>query len=1309
MFKLSTIAFAVCGLVALAFVVDGATLSSMGILHGAMWWRLLAVDGLVFAISLAVAILVHRKGLRISRSSEEELRIAKEGQALASTYASNILECFPEPVLVVDASGLVVSSNHLAEATFEKKQASIIGSSLPSLFVDPDRILDLFDKVRYRGIARDEAVALSVFGQLTYTLGISLLAVADSGPPNFLVHLRDTEAAQKTEREALDQAAYLRKLIEASMDPLFALSTEGLITDVNEAAAARTGVSRDKLLGMEFEKLFLDSVAVKQGFQRVFAEGSIADFPLTMKSATGSPLSVLFNASVFRLEQGGTTGIVAVARDVTASLLAEAERDKREWIATGIALLNQVFQVQGNSADLARRILSTVAELVGAQVAAFYIADAERNGGSLSMLASYAYTKRKGLPSHFLPGEGIVGQAALERKQILLEDLPAGYIRVVSGLGDSPPQGICVTPLLFEDVVVGVIEIASIGRIADRTLEFLEQSGPMIAVAIEATRSRESVVLALKQSQELGEELEAQKKSLAQLNEGLGEQTALLKESEHRLQFQQAELETSNVELEQQTARLRDSEQHLLKQQRELELANDSLTQSNSLLEFQKAEIEEAKIALARQAEEVTLASKYKSEFLANMSHELRTPLNSLLLLARSLKDNSGGNLTGDQVESATIIYESGSDLLNLINEILDLSKVEAGKMELHIQEVELAQISRSILSQFSHMAASQGLDFQVDISPELPATVVTDGQRLGQILRNLIGNALKFTEKGGVSVSFGFPEVGTVYTRPGFSSERSFAIEVRDSGIGIAADKQKLIFEAFHQAETGDRRRFGGTGLGLSISREFSALLGGEIHLASEPGKGSTFTLYLPLALGKTGDRVAGNAAGSASTRGSQPGWVKGLGAGVGAVKSAAAGRAATSGEGGRRDPENSEDCGDDRDCIGDLDRVMLLIEDDKLFASILSGIMRERGFKVIVAGTGEEGLARAREFKPHGIILDIQLPGMDGWSVLDSLKRDVSVRHIPVHIVSGQEPGLPHLGSGAIGFATKPINRERILEVLDRIEAATAKAHKRVLVVEDDEYMRKETVRIIGDDNVEVDEVTTGKDAIEILRKQSYDLAIIDLGLPDMQGLDLLRNLTEAKVSLPPVIIHTARELTLEEEFFLRDYSDSVVVKDVRSQERLIDEVALFLHRVVRDLPDDNKRAILHLHDSDESLRGRKVLIVEDDMRTMFAMARTLAGHGMVPLKAENGQRALGLLDEQPDIDLVLMDIMMPVMDGYEATKAIRAQERFARLPVIALTAKAMKEDRQKCIDAGATDYLAKPVDLDRLASLMRILLCR
>ncbi|MFZ4617594.1 MAG: response regulator [Rectinemataceae bacterium] len=1299
MFKLSTIAFAVCGLVALAFVVDGAALSSMGNLHGALWWRLLAVDSVVFAISLAVAILVHRKGLRISKSSEEELRIAKEGQALASTYASNILECFPEPVLVVDASGLVVSSNRLAEATFEKKQASIIGTQLSSLFVDPDRILDLFDKVRYRGIARDEAVALSVFGKLTYTLGISLLAVTDSGPPNFLVHLRDTEAAQKTEREALDQAAYLRNLIEASMDPLFALSTEGLITDVNEAATVRTGFSRDELLGMEFEKLFLDPVAVRKGHQRVLAEGSITDFPLAMKSATGNPLNVLFNASVFRLEQGGTTGIVAVARDVTASLLAEAERDKREWIAIGIARLNQVFQVQGNAADLARRILSTVAELVGAQVAAFYVADAE---GSLGMLASYAYTKRKGLPSHFLPGEGIIGQAALERKQILLEDLPGDYIRVVSGLGDAPPQGICVTPLLFEDAVVGVIEIASIGRIADRTLEFLEQSSPMIAVAIEATRSRESVVLALKQSQELGEELEAQRKSLAQLNEGLVEQTARLQESEHRLQLQQAELETSNVELEQQSARLRDSEQNLLKQQRDLELANDSLTQSNSILEFQKAEIEQAKVALARQAEEVTLASKYKSEFLANMSHELRTPLNSLLLLARSLKDNTGGNLTGDQVESATVIYESGSDLLNLINEILDLSKVEAGKMELHIQEVELAQISRSILAQFSHMAASQGLDFQVDISPELPATVVIDGQRLGQILKNLIGNALKFTEKGGVSVSFGYPEAGTVYTRPGFSSERSFAIEVRDSGIGIAADKQKLIFEAFHQAETGDRRRFGGTGLGLSISREFSALLGGEIHLASEPGKGSTFTLYLPLALGKTGDRVAG----SASARGSEPGRAKGHG--IGAGGGAAVG-AATSGEAGRRDPEGSEVCGDDRDCIGDHDRVMLLIEDDRLFAGILSGIMRERGFKVILAGSGEEGLARAREFKPHGIILDIGLPDMDGWSVLDSLKRDVSVRHIPVHIVSGQEPGLPHLGSGAIGFATKPIDRERILEVLERIEAATAKAHKRVLVVEDDEYMRKETVRIIGDDNVEVDEVTTGRDAIDILSKRSYDLAIIDLGLPDMQGLDLLRNLTEAKVSLPPVIIHTARELTLEEEFFLRDYSDSVVVKDVRSQERLIDEVALFLHRVVRDLPDDNKRAILHLHDSDESLRGRKVLIVEDDMRTMFAMARTLAGHGMVPLKAENGQRALTLLDEQPDVDLVLMDIMMPVMDGYEATKAIRAQERFARLPIIALTAKAMKEDRQKCIDAGATDYLAKPVDLDRLASLMRILLCR
>ena len=1102
---------------------------------------------------------------------------------------------------------------------------------------------------------------------------------------------RSFAKALRGEKRVAGQMAYLRSLVEASIDPLFAVSGEGIVTDVNMAATARTGRTRERLVGVEFAALFAEPEAARECQRRAFDEGSLKGLPLAMKGAEGGLANVRLNVSVYLDDKGAAAGILVNVRDVTAEVLAEAERERKGWVADGIARLNTVFQARGDTADLARRIISTVTDYTGAQVGAFYAADED---AGLALIASHAYTKRKNVPRRFLPGEGIVGQAALERRQILIHDLPDDYIHVASGLGESPPRSLCVTPLMFGEKVSGVIEIASLGRLSDGVLNFLEQAAPMVAVALEASQSREAVDEALGRAQQLGVELEAQQSTLRLTNAELEEQTLRLKESEGKLQSQQAELETSNAELEVQASRLKESEQKLQAQQRELEVTNDGLSRTNELLGRQKAEIEEARDGIARKSEEVALASKYKSEFLANMSHELRTPLNSLLLLARSLRDNEGGNLTADQVESAGVIYESGSDLLDLINEILDLSKIEAGKMELRLEEIEIEQVGRSIVLQFEHMAQAQGLYLKVETGTGMPATVVTDGQRMGQVLKNLIGNAIKFTGKGGVSVAFERPVAGTVFAKSGLEIDGAFAVHVRDTGIGIAPEKQQLIFEAFQQADSGDRRRYGGTGLGLSISRELAALLGGEIQLESEPGKGSTFTLYLPIRL------AAKEKGGPAEGRKDAAGTVG---------QHAATAAVATQPETVRQTTSRPATAPDDRDSIGEGDRVMLVIEDDTRFSAILAKIIRERGFKCLVAGTGEEGLSAAREYRPHGVILDIQLPGMDGWAVLDAIKRDVSLRHIPVHIVSVEEPSASAMGAGAIGHAAKPVDKEQILRVLERIDAANPKAAKRVLVVEDDDLVRRETVRIIGNGNVKVDEVTTGKDAIAILKANKYELAIIDLGLPDMQGLDLLRAVTAAKLSLPPVIIHTARELTLEEEYFLRDYSESIVVKDVRSQERLMDEVALFLHRVVRDLPEDNKRAIMHLHESDEPLQGRKVLIVEDDMRTMFAMARMLAGHGVNPLKAENGERALAMLDGHPDVDLVLMDIMMPVMDGYEALRAIRAQGRFAALPVIALTAKAMKEDRKRCLDAGATDYLSKPVDPDRLTSLMRVLLCR
>lgn len=953
--------------------------------------------------------------------------------------------------------------------------------------------------------------------------------------------------------------------------------------------------------------------------------------------------------------------------------------DSQNWLKTGLANINQIILGQDDKTYLASKIISEIAEYIDAKIGVIYVANGQNKDLELTLLGTYAYTERKNLSTKFKLGEGLVGQAALERKQILLQNAPADYIHIVSGLGETVPRNICVTPIIFDNKLQGVLEIGSLNPLTKIQLEYLEQVAEITALAFEIAEAKMLMLL--------------QKEELQATNDELKTQARVVEESQQELKTQQTELQNINAELETQIQRVNDSEVELKAQQVELEVSNVELQNKNTLLEQQKEVNEQARRNLTVQTEELALASKYKSEFLANMSHELRTPLNSLLLLARSLRENKVGNLSEDQVETAGVIYDSGSDLLNLINEILDLSKIESGKMELRIEPVDITELMRIINVQFAPMAKNQGVELNITCDKNLPESITTDAQRLGQVIKNLVGNALKFTENGSVSISFESVPNTIDLSRSQLDPTKALAIKVTDTGIGIPLNKQKIIFEAFQQADSGDRRRFGGTGLGLSISRELVSLLGGEIQLVSEPAQGSTFSIYIPYEGHniKTFSSVDSTTTLPIPTKTSTTPYYNKVIDSPNVM------------------PKTPFTVDDDRDNINPNDRVLLTIEDDTRFAKILADIGRERGFKCLVALTGEEGLQLAKKYKPDSIVLDLHLPKMDGWEVLTHLKQNVDTRHIPVHILSSEDPTTEGLRVGAIGHARKPVLREDIEAILIRLEQASSSSEKRVLVVEDDELMRRETVRSIGSENVIVEEVDTGEKALEAIRQRSFSLIILDLGLPDMQGMELLNIITKEKINMPPVIIYTVRELTREEEMTLRNYANSIILKDVRSQERLIDEVALFLHRVIKDLPEDKKRVIQQLHESDDHLNARTVLIVEDDMRTMFAMSKILAEHGLITLKADNGEKALDMLNKHPDIDLVLMDMMMPVMDGYEASRSIRSLPEFAHLPIIALTAKAMKEDRKKCLDAGASDYLTKPIDQDQLLSLIRVWLCR
>jgi CheY-like chemotaxis protein/signal transduction histidine kinase/HAMP domain-containing protein len=903
---------------------------------------------------------------------------------------------------------------------------------------------------------------------------------------------------------------------------------------------------------------------------------------------------------------------------------------EQDWLKTNLARFTNMLQGQRDLVTVGRLLLSELTPLVNAQLGVIYQATSEE-ASSLHLLAAYADDVTNGHPQELMLGEGLIGQCAADKRRMLISEVPQGAVPIGSALFKAVPRNIVVLPVLFENQVKAVIELASVSEFTELQLTFLDQLTTNIGIvlnSIEATMQTEGL---LKQSQQLAGELQAQQRELQQTNE-------------------------------------------------QLEQKAEQLAERNVEVERKNREIEQARRELEEKATELALTSRYKSEFLANMSHELRTPLNSILILGQQLADNPEGNLVPKQVEFARTIHGAGTDLLNLISDILDLSKIESGTVTVEAEEIAFANLLDMVARPFRHEAETRQLAFEVSVDPDLGRSITTDSKRLQQILKNLLSNAFKFTSQGGVRLRVAEVQSGWSAAHPVLKQTPTVvAFEVSDTGIGIPHEKQKVIFEAFMQADASTSRKYGGTGLGLAISRELSNLLGGEIQLRSAPEMGSTFTLYLPLRY--VGPSTAPKPLAAASVQA------------IPAV------------------PERPiEQIPDDRLEIRPGDSILLIVEDDPHYARIMVDLAREKGFKVLVAVRGVDALELAKQYQPTAVSLDVFLPDMLGWTVLTQLKQNPLTRHIPVQIITLDEDRQHGLARGAFSFVTKPASTEGVEAALARIKEYAKPRRKRLLVVEDDRVEQQSIKELLGHDDIEILTAGTGAEALRVLRREPCDCVVLDLRLPDMSGFEVLENLrVDTKLSDVPVVVFTGRELSAEEDAELHTMARSIVVKGVESPERLLDETALFLHRVVTELPPEKQRMLERLTSSDEDLVGRTVLLVDDDARNIFALSSVLERRGMRVLTATNGSEAIALADATPDLAIVLMDIMMPEMDGYQTIHAIRQKPDFRRLPIIALTAKAMKGDREKCMEAGASDYLAKPVNTEQLLSALRMWLHR
>ena len=960
-------------------------------------------------------------------------------------------------------------------------------------------------------------------------------------------------------------------------------------------------------------------------------------------------LTEMANAYQTAWISGVLSGLLGVTLTLIGGYLirrAAKARARQQWLQSGEVGLSTALLGDQSAERLGDSVLAFLANYLGAQAGAMFAGE----GTQFRRTALLGVPNDTQVPDRFSLKEGLLGQVAANGRPMMIHDVPEGYLTIGSALGRDRPRHLLIAPVHVDEAVNGVIELGFFDPIEDVYLDLLQQASAPIGVSLRSARYRAELQDLLEATQRQSEELHVQSEELRVSNEELEEQGRALKESQVRLENQQVELEHTNTQLEEQA--------------QQLEAQRDDLARFSAAVELKARELEQA--------------SQYKSDFLANMSHELRTPLNSLLILSKLLGDNPAGNLTDEQVKFAHTIQSSGNDLLNLINDVLDLSKIEAGHLQIRPETVSLSRLTAELGQLFQPIATERKLQLVIAVAPGCPDAITTDRQRLEQILKNLLSNAFKFTEAGTVNLSV--RRVG---------SDR-IALAVTDSGIGIAEDQQAGIFEAFRQADGTISRKYGGTGLGLSISRELARLLGGAITLESTPGKGSTFTITIPLVY--------------------DPGLVSQRDARAPAPPASESARTAPAAP--AKPVATPRNVDDDRDHLTNTRRILLIIEDDDTFAGIVRDLARDMGFQCVLAATAEDALRLARQYKPSAVVLDVGLPDQSGLTVLDRLKRDDATRHIPVHVVSGTDHAQTALSLGAIGYLVKPVKREDLADVLKTLDSQLKRTARRVLIVEDDPVQREAVGRLLASGDVETVGVGTAAECLKQLKEHTFDCMVLDLSLPDASGFSLLETLSASEDGhgFPPVIVYTGHDLSSADEQRLRRHSSSIIIKGAKSPERLLDEVSLFLHQVVSELPPEQQKMIQSARNRDAVLEGRRILIVEDDVRNVYSLSNILAPRGALVQIARNGQEAIDALNisaQLPSqaIDLVLMDVMMPVMDGLTATREIRKDSRWNKLPIITLTAKAMPDDQERCLRAGANDYMAKPLDVDKLLSLVRV----